>query len=107
DDFAAAQAGHVHVVAAGAAFVEVTLALEMHQVQLVDEALAFKQADGSVNGDAVDGRIDAPGFPQDLSGIEMLFGSLNDAQDGATLPGQADAAIHELRLEKSRSFGLR
>src|SRR5215472_6971041 len=107
DDFAAAQAGHVHMIAPGPAFVEVTLALDMHQVQFVDQALPFEQADGPVDGDAVDGRIDAPRFPQDLSRIQMLFGSLNDAQDGATLPGQTDAAVHQLRLEESGSFGLR
>src|SRR5215472_5638964 len=106
DDFAAAQAGHVHVVAAGAAFIEVTLTLDMHQVQFVDQALAFEQADSPVDGDAVDGGIDAPRLPQDLSGIKMLLGSRNDAQDGATLPSQADAAVHQLRLEKPGSFGL-
>jgi hypothetical protein len=38
---------------------------------------------------------------QDLCGIEMLFGIFNDAQDGATLPGQAKAARRQRSLQSS------
>ncbi len=38
---AAAQAGHVHVVALRATLVEVALALDVQQVELVDQAVAL------------------------------------------------------------------
>jgi hypothetical protein len=97
-DFSATQACHVHVIAAGTSLVEMPLALNVHQVQFVNQALSFQQADGPVHGNAVDLGIDAARFAQNLSGIEMLLGGFDNAQDGSTLAGQPYAAVHELRL---------
>ena len=96
--FAAAQAGHVQVVAARAALVEVALSLYVHKVELVDQALALQKADGAVYRDAVDIGIKTASFAQNLASVEMLLGGFDDAQDGAPLPGKPYAAIHELRL---------
>ena len=57
-DLAAAQTGHVDVVAAQLALVVMTLAVDVHQIQLVDHALALQQVQGAVDGAAIDRRVD-------------------------------------------------
>jgi hypothetical protein len=53
-DLAAAQAGHVDMVAIQFALVVMTLAVDMHQVEFVDQALSLEQLQRSVNGAAID-----------------------------------------------------
>ncbi len=69
---AAAQAGHVHVVALRTALVEVAVAFDVQQVELVRQALALEQAERAIDGDAIDVGIDARGLVQDLRAIEVL-----------------------------------
>src|ERR1700758_3880453 len=106
-DFAAAETGHVNVVALGPALVEMLFALEMHEVQFVDQAVALQQAEGAVHGDAIDLGVDAAGLAQDLAGIEVLAGGFEDAEDSTPLPRHAQPARHEFRLQAPRSLGLR
>jgi hypothetical protein len=106
-DLAATKAGHVDVVALRAAFVKMFLSLHVHEIEFVDQAVALQQSEGAIYGDAVDLGIELAGLAQDLAGIEMLFGGFDDAEDGATLMGHAQAARHQFSLEPSGSFGLR
>src|ERR1700730_9535223 len=78
-DLAATQACHVNVVSLWTPFVVMLLALHVHQVELVDQAMTLEQIDGAVDGDPVDLRINLAGFAQDLAGVEVLFGGLHDS----------------------------
>jgi hypothetical protein len=82
-DLAAAQAGHVDVVAAQLAFIVVAFAVEVHEVQFVDHALALQQMESAVDGAAVDGRINCFRFAQYLAGVQVLAGSFNHGKNGA------------------------
>jgi hypothetical protein len=60
-NLAASQAGHVNVIALGAAFVKVFLSLHVHQVEFIDQSVAFQQSKSAINRHPVNLRIDAPG----------------------------------------------
>ena len=105
-DFAAAQAGHMDVVALRAALVEMFFSLHVHEVKLIDQAMSFEQAESAIDGDAVDVGIEAAGVAQDLAGVEVLFGGFDHAQDGAALMRHAEAAGHQFGLQASGGFGL-
>ena len=83
----------------GAALVEVAFALDVQQVQFVHQAVAFQQAQGAIDGDAIDTGIDPGGAAEDLGGIEMLVSGFNDFQDDAALPGHAHAAAEQGGLQ--------
>ena len=89
------------------AFVEMFLALQVHQVQFVDQSVSLQQTKRAVNRDSIDGGILALRFAQDLTGVEMAVGRLHDVQDGAALARDADAAAGEFRNQVSRSFSVR
>ena len=72
-DLAAAQAGHVNVVALGATLVEMLLSLHVHEVEFVDQAVALEQAEGAVDGDAINQGVEFASLAQDLAGVEVLF----------------------------------
>lgn len=93
-NFAAAEAGHVQVIAVGTTLIVVFFSLQMHEIELVDQAMTFEQAEGAIDGDAVDTGIEFAGFAKKLAGIEVGFGGLDDLEDGATLTGHAEAARH-------------
>ena len=98
---AAAQAGHVHVVALGTPFVEMPFAFDMQQVQLVHQPLLLQKSERSIYGHAIDLGIDAHGLAQNLRGVEPLAGRLDDLQNDAALTRQADAAAEQpRRLER-------
>ena len=105
-DLAAAQAGHVDVVALRAALVIMFLALHVHEIQFVDQAMSFEQTESAINGDSVDVGIETAGVAQDLAGVEVLFGGFDHAEDGAALVGHAQAAGHKFGLQASGGFAL-
>lgn len=105
-NLAAAEAGHVNVVALRAPLVVVLLALHMHEVEFVDQALALEQVNGAIDGDTIDLGVEFAGLAQNLAGIEMLLGGFHDGEDGTALAGHAEAARHEFRLQASGLFGL-
>ena len=72
------------------------LTLHVHQIQFVDQALAFQQADSAVDRHAVHLGIDSAGLAQNLSGIQMLLCGLDDAENGAALLGHADTALGDV-----------
>ena len=72
-NFPATQACHVNVIALRTPFVEVLFALHMHQVEFVNQAMALEQAEGAINGDAINPWIKLACLAQDLTGIKMLL----------------------------------
>ena len=106
-DLAAAQASHVDVVALQFALVVVAFAVDVHQVEFVDQPLPLEQPQGAVDRAAVDAGIDLLRLAQDLAGVQMLLGGFHHAQDGAPLLRHAEPALGEVGLESARHFGLR
>ena len=78
-DGATAQTGHVDVIALGAALVVMLLALHVHQVELVDEAVAFQKFEGAIYRDPINSRVEFASVSQDLRRVEMLLGGLDYA----------------------------
>jgi len=105
-DLAAAQACHVNMIACQLALVVMPLAVDVHQIEFIDQALPFQQAQCAVDGAAVDGGIDPLRLAQNLGGIQMLARRLHHAQDGAPLLGHANSAFREMGLQPARHFGL-
>ncbi len=93
-NLAAAQAGHVNMVALRPSFVEVLLSFHMHKVEFIYQPVPFKQVQRPVNGHAVNVRISFAGMAKDLARIQMLLRGLHNAQDCAALMGHAQAARH-------------
>jgi hypothetical protein len=90
-DFPTAQARHVEVIAFGTALVKVLFSLKMHEIQLVYQAMPLEKFEGAIHRNAVDVRIDAAGFTEQLAGVQVLFCSFYDAKDRAALAGHANA----------------
>jgi hypothetical protein len=78
----------------------------MHEIEFVDQAVAFQQIEGAVDGDPIDVGVDFAGAAQDLAGVQMLLSGLDHAQNGAPLMGHAQSARHEFCLQASGRFGL-
>jgi hypothetical protein len=106
-DLAAAQASHVDMIALRTTLVKMLFSLQVHEIEFVNQAVALEQMQGAIDGDAIDLRVDATGFAEDLAGVEMLFGGFDDAEDGAALAGHTQPARHQFCLKTARSFGFR
>ena len=106
-DLPAAEAGHMDVVALRTPLIKVFFPLHVHQIKFVNQTVTLEKFERAVNRDLVDARIKLSRFTQDLTGIEMLLGTLHYAQNGSTLMGHAQAARHQFSLQSSGSFGLR
>jgi hypothetical protein len=104
-DFATTEARDVDMIAGAVRFVVVTVAAEMEQVELVDEAVLFEEIDGAVDGDEMDFIVEFLGAFEDLVHVEMLFGGVHDLEDGAALTGQANAFVTEGLLEMAGGLG--
>src|SRR5690349_2731103 len=74
---AATQASHVDMIALRPSLVIMFLALHMHQIEFIHEALAFEKVERAVHRDPIDGGIELARLAQNLAGIEMLFGGFN------------------------------
>jgi hypothetical protein len=70
----------------------VFFSLQVHEVQFVYQTMTLQQAERSVNRNAIDLGIDLAGFTQNLAGIEMLLGGLDDTQDSTALSRHAQSA---------------
>jgi hypothetical protein len=93
------QASDVDVVAGTVAFVEVLVAAQVEQVQFVNQAVAFEQVDGAVDGHAVDARVELLRAIENRSGVEMALGVVHHLEENFSLARQADAALGEGFLE--------
>jgi hypothetical protein len=98
-DLAAAQTGHVNVIARAMGFVIVAITAQMQQVEFVDEAVFFEQIDGAVDSDEMHVLVQFLGALEDLIDVEMLFGVVHDLEDDAALAREADAAVAKGLLE--------
>lgn len=95
------------MVAVELALIVVAFAVDVHEIEFVDEAVALEELEGAVDGAAVDAGIEFLGFAKKLSSVEMLRGGFHDAQDGAALLGHADSALGEVGLQAAGHLGLR
>jgi len=105
-NFSAAQAGHVDVIAVRAAFVEMLLALHVHEIEFIDQSVALEQFECAIDSYAVDARIEFARVTKDLRRVQVLLGRLYHAENGPALVGQAQPAGRERSLEITWSFGL-
>lgn len=90
-DFSAAQAGHVNMVTLWPPLVIMLLALHVHQVEFVHQAMPFEQVQCSIDRDPVDSRINLSGVTQNLRRIQMLFGVFHHAENCPALMGHSEA----------------
>src|SRR5215470_3917148 len=97
----------MHVVPSGAPLVKVPLALDVHQIQFIDQALALEHSNGAVHGNTINAGVNFARSPQNLPGVEVLSGGFDDAEDSAALASQTDSTLQQLRLQKAWSLGLR
>ncbi|HTM37216.1 MAG TPA: hypothetical protein VL156_10750 [Terriglobales bacterium] len=84
-NLAAAQAGHVDVIALWAPFVKVLLALHVHQIKFVDQPVTLEQIECAVDSHPVNSRVQFLCMTQDLGCIQVLFGGFDDAENGPPL----------------------
>jgi hypothetical protein len=95
----------VDVIARAVGFVIVAIAAKVEEIEFVDEALAFEEIDGAVDGDKVDFGIDFLGAFEDLVDVEMLLCGIHDLENDAALAGETNATLAEGVLEMARGFG--
>lgn len=93
------------VVARAVGLVVVAVAAEMEEVELVDEALAFEEIDGAIDGDEVDFGVDLLGALENLVHVEVLFGVVHYLENDAALASETNAAFAEDDLKSSRGIG--
>jgi hypothetical protein len=105
-DLSATETGHVDVISLRATLIKMFFALQVHEIEFIDQPLALEEVEGAVDGDAVDLRIEFLGAAKNSGGIEVLLGGFDDTQDHFALAGHAKSAGHELGLETSGLLGL-
>jgi hypothetical protein len=84
----------------------VSLAVDVHQVELVNQTVPFKQLQGPVNRAAIHAGIQPLRPAQKLCRIQMFSGGLHHPQNGATLLGHADSAVGKVGLQAAWHFSL-
>ena len=87
------------VIAGAVAFVEMLVAAQVEQVELVDQAVALEQIEGAVDGDAMDAGIELLGAIENGAGVEMALGVVHHFEQNFSLARQAHAALCEGRLQ--------
>ena len=97
-DFAAPQARHVDMVAVQFALVIVSLAVDMHKVEFVDQSVPLEQLQGSIDRAAIDAGIQLLRLAQELGRIEVFGGRFDHPQNGPPLLGHPDPAVDEMSL---------
>jgi hypothetical protein len=97
-DLPTAEARHMDVVSLRATLVVMFLALQMHEVEFIDESMALKQIEGAVDSNSIDVRIQSARLAKDLAGIQMLLGSFDNTEDGPALARHPQSTRHEFRL---------
>ena len=105
-DLPATKACHVDVIALRTAFVKMLFPLHVHEVEFIDQPMTFEQAEGAVDGNAVNSGIQFAGMAQNLCGVEMLFSSFYHAQNSASLMRESNAARGERSLQSTRRFAF-
>ena len=67
----------MNVVAGAVAFVEVAIAAEMEEVEFVNEAVAFQEIYGAIDGYLSDARVQFAGAFQDFAGVQVAAGGFH------------------------------
>ena len=67
----------MNVIARAMAFVIVLVAVDVQQIELVNQAVTLEHVQRAVNRNAMDTRIDALGALEDGAGVQMLFGVIH------------------------------
>jgi len=105
-NFAAPKTSHMDVVSLRSTLVVMLLALQVHEIEFIDQAVALEEVQGPVDRYTVDLGINLARMAQNLAGIEVLLGGFDHAQNSAALPGHAHATRHQFGLQASRRFSL-
>ncbi len=92
------------VIARAVAFVEVAVAAQVQEVELVDQAVAFQQVDGSVDRYLRDSRVQLARAFQDFACVEVTAGCFHYLQKDAALTRQANASCTEFTLQTAWRF---
>lgn len=94
------------VVAVDLALVIMALAMNVHEIEFVDQAVALEQAQSPIDGAAVDTGIKFFRFAEKLRGVQMFGRGFHNAKDGTALLRHANAAFGEMGLQATRYFSL-
>lgn len=105
-DLAAAQACHMNMIPLGTPFVIVLLALHVHQVKFVYQAMPLQQIERSIDGDPVNAWVEFACMTKDLRRVEMLFRVFNHLENRPPLMRHAQPARGECSLQAARYFCL-
>src|SRR2546422_4375221 len=101
------------VVADRPRFVVVLLALKVHQVELVHEAVFFEQAQRAIDRDLVERRVRSAGALPEGQSVYMPVGVLDDLDEEPALVRHSNASRNQflfqpatrcLRLNRHRAF---
>jgi hypothetical protein len=103
-DFATTHAGNVDMIARAVAFVEMAVAAQVEQIELVDQAVALQQVNRAIDRHASDFRIDFLGAIEDFTGVKMAARGFHHLKQNAALACEANPASGELVLEVARRF---
>ncbi len=83
--------------------VVVPLAVDLHQVEFVNQTVPLEQLQRSVHRAAIDAGVYLLCLAQELGRIQVFGGCLHHPQNGAALLGHADSAVGEMGLQPARS----
>ncbi len=103
-DFAAADAGYVDVIAGAMAFVEMAVAAEMQEVELVNEAVALQEIEGAIDGYASHARIEFLRALKDFVSVQVAAGGVHYLEEDSALASEANAAGAKLAFEMAGEF---
>jgi len=73
------------MVARAVAFIEVAIAAEVQEVELVDQAMALEEIESAIDGYTGDARVEFLGALEDFVGVEMAAGRVHYLEQDATL----------------------
>ena len=71
-DFSATQTSHVNMISPRSTFVIMSFAVDVHQVEFVNQSVPFEQPQRSVYRAAVNSRVEPLRLTQNLAGIQMF-----------------------------------
>ncbi len=92
----------MNVVARAVTLVEVLVAAQMQQIELIDQAIPLEHVHCAIHGDAVDARVDLLGAFQDVAHVEMCLGIIHHFNQNPTLAREANTVFFQGFLDPSR-----
>lgn len=102
--FSALNAGDVNVIARAVAFVVMTMASKMEEVQFVDQPVVFEQFQGTIDGHACNLGIDLLSLLKDFGRIHMANRGFNYLNHDAALTRETNAPGAKLALKLAGRF---